>query len=253
MFESRARLPWHERDRLIGYPPRVRRVFHWFDGLSDWQRLRYALTGIVFLLACAGYLLGLGSTILLQRVEAHDAELAAQRLLTPEPTVAPTEEPVLVPVVLPSPTATAAASPTIGPSDTPTARPDTPTPFSAPQLSERPAVPRSAPVVVNPPPRAPVVAVPTPTAKPRNLENATPQAKPTAGRAPTALAARTPPAAQSQPAPATPTRAAQAPQATPQATPLPTLRVAATSAPTPANRPPQPGVPNPTRSPVPAR
>jgi hypothetical protein len=247
MFEGRARLPWHERDRLSSYPPRVRRVFYWFDGLSDWQRLRYALTGIVFLLACAGYLLGLGSTILLQRVEAHDAELAAQRLLTPEPTVAPTDEPVLLPVVLPSPSAAAAASPTIGPSDTPTARPFTPTPFSAPELSERPAVPRSVPV--NPPPRAPVVAVPTPTTKPRNLENATPQAKPTAGRTPTALAARTPTPAQSQPAPATPTRAAQAPQTTP----LPTLRVLATSAPTPANRPPQPGVPNPTRSPVPSR
>src|SRR5580765_277952 len=98
MFESRIRLPWHEHDRLLGYPPRVRRVFFWFDGLSDWQRVRYALTGIVFLLACAGYLLGLGSTILLQRVEAHDAELAAQRLLTPEPTVAPTEPPVFVPL-----------------------------------------------------------------------------------------------------------------------------------------------------------
>src|SRR3954470_10899137 len=117
MFEGRTRLHWHERDRLLAYPPRVRLLFHWFDGLSDWQRVRYALTGIVFLLACAGYLLGLGSTILLQRVEAHDAELAAQRLNTPEPTVLPTEEAVLIPPDQPSPTATAAATATIEATD----------------------------------------------------------------------------------------------------------------------------------------
>src|SRR5580765_7071886 len=122
MFESRIRLPWHEHDRLLGYPPRVRRVFFWFDGLSDWQRVRYALTGIVFLLACAGYMLGLGSTVLVQRVEAHDAELAAMRLLTPVPTNEPTPEVVLVPPDLPTATATptTTSTPTISPSDTPT-------------------------------------------------------------------------------------------------------------------------------------
>ena len=244
MFESRTRLPWNDRDRLIGYPPRVRRVFFWFDGLSDWQRVRYALTGIVFLLACAGYMLGLGSTVLLQRVEAHDAELAAQRLLTPEPAVAPTQEVVLLPPEVPTATPTPKATPTISPSDTPTTRPFTATPFSAPEINERPAVPRAVPVNPAPAPRAPVVVAPTATAKPRNLENATPQARSTAARTPTALAARTPTPGRAEPAPpATPTRAAQGAQAT--------LRVPATAA--PANRTPQPGLPNPTRSPVPSR
>jgi hypothetical protein len=41
---------------------------------------------ILFLLACGGYLLGLGSTILLQRVEAQEAALAAVPLPTVEPT-----------------------------------------------------------------------------------------------------------------------------------------------------------------------
>ena len=48
---------------LGGYPPRVRRLFFWYDGLSDWQRVKYAAVAILFLLACGGYLLGLGSTM----------------------------------------------------------------------------------------------------------------------------------------------------------------------------------------------
>ena len=47
-----------------GYPPRVRRLFFWYDALSDGQRVKYALVAILFLLACGGYLLGLGSTML---------------------------------------------------------------------------------------------------------------------------------------------------------------------------------------------
>src|SRR5262245_56031972 len=132
MFETRARLPYNDRDRLVGYPPRIRRVFFWYDGLSEWQRVRYALYGVAFLVACAGYLLGLGSTVLLQRVEAQDAQVAAERLLTPtaEPTVEPTEVPLLlVPVVEVSPTV--APTPTDVPTRAPTPKPDTPTPFSA--------------------------------------------------------------------------------------------------------------------------
>ena len=54
---------------LAGYPPRVRRLFIWYDALTDWQRVKYAGVAILFLLACGGYLLGLGSTMVLQRVE----------------------------------------------------------------------------------------------------------------------------------------------------------------------------------------
>ena len=54
---------------FAGYPPRVRRLFVWYDALSDWQRVKYAGVAILFLLACGGYLLGLGSTMVLQRVE----------------------------------------------------------------------------------------------------------------------------------------------------------------------------------------
>ena len=74
---------------LAGYPPRLRRVFFWFDSLSDWQRVQYAAIAIVFLLACGGYLLGLGSAVVLARVDAEQPELAAAPTPTEEPTQAP--------------------------------------------------------------------------------------------------------------------------------------------------------------------
>jgi len=251
VLESRARGP--QRPLLASYPPRVRRIFAWYDALTDWQRVRYALTAVVFLVACAGYLLGLGSTVLLQRIEAEDAMMAAQRLLTPIPTAEPTAEPVLALVepTPPPPTNTLAPRPTA--SATP--RPATPTPFSGPQITEKPAVPRSVPV--NPLPRAPAVTVPSPTAKPRNLENATPLVTPPARTAtPATPVVRTPTA---RPGTATPSpAAAQTPAATAQATPLPTLRLpatpGATTAPTP-NRTPAPPAPTatPGRTPAPVR
>ena len=54
---------------LAGYPPHVRRLFAWYDALSDWQRVKYALAAILFLLACGGYLLGLGSAMVLTKME----------------------------------------------------------------------------------------------------------------------------------------------------------------------------------------
>ena len=57
------------------YPVPVRRVFIWFDELTDRQRVQYAVGAILFLVACAGYLLGLGSTIVLRRLETEDAAL----------------------------------------------------------------------------------------------------------------------------------------------------------------------------------
>src|SRR5207248_7022858 len=69
LFARAARKP--NGPMLAGYPPAVRRALFWYDSLTDWQRIRYACVAILFLLACGGYLLGLGSTILLQRVEAE--------------------------------------------------------------------------------------------------------------------------------------------------------------------------------------
>ncbi|HEY3060218.1 MAG TPA: hypothetical protein VGL99_14760 [Chloroflexota bacterium] len=252
MLQSRARGP--QRPLLASYPPRVRRIFAWYDALSDGQRVRYALIAIVFLLACAGYLLGLGSTVLLQRVEAEDALMAAQRLLTPVPTTEPTAEVILGPVEVPTsppPTGTPAPRPTASPPP----RTATPTPFSGPQITEKPAVPRNVPV--NPPPRAPAVSVTSPTAKPRNIENATPIVTPAARTAtPAAIIVRTPTVRPGLPAPTSATP--RTPAATAQATPLPTLRLpatpAATAAPTP-NRTPAPPAPTatPGRTPAPVR
>src|SRR4051812_10482097 len=147
----------------------MRQLLHWFDALTDWQRVRYALALIVFLLACAGYLLGLGSTVVLQRVEAEEQAMAAQPLDLSTPDAEPTVEAVALaqaPTFSP-PTATATLPPTATPV------PPTPTPFRAPEIVERPAVPRSQPAVVPPPVRAPVVVPPTATAKPRNVESPT--------------------------------------------------------------------------------
>ena len=63
---------------LAGYPAPLRRLIFWYDALNDWQRVQYAVAASLFLLACGGYLLGLGSTMVLQRVESEDAALAAQ-------------------------------------------------------------------------------------------------------------------------------------------------------------------------------
>jgi hypothetical protein len=170
--------PW-----LAAYPPRVRRAIAWYDRLSDWQRVRYAGALALFLLACGGYLLGLGSTLVLRRVEVLDAALAAAP--PPTETPLPTPAPVIAPAVLvapsPSPaTLTPTASPTPQPTATdipPTEKP-TPEPFAGPQIDEPPAVPRFVPAetVANPPPavQAPAKATAT-AARPRNLETSKPE------------------------------------------------------------------------------
>ena len=69
--------------RPPGYPKPVLRLLSWYDHLSDRQRIQYAVASMLFLLACGGYLLGLGSTMLLQRVEAQDALAAVDEAPTP--------------------------------------------------------------------------------------------------------------------------------------------------------------------------
>src|SRR5207237_8081460 len=156
---------------LGGYPPHVRRLFVWYDALSDWQRVKSALAAILFLLACGGYLLGLRSAMVLQRVELEAVALAAQPLPTIEPTA--TDEAMVVAAAAPaSPTATAQPSPTRVP---PTSLP-TQTPFTAPQISEPRAVPRNLPAA--PAPVAPAAPARTPTpdpTRPRNLETSKPE------------------------------------------------------------------------------
>jgi hypothetical protein len=207
---------------LAGYPPRVRRLFLWYDALSDWQRVKYALLAILFLLACGGYLLGLGSTMVLQRVEVDAAALAAEPLPTAQPTA--TAEPIAAVSLVPaSPTATAQPLPTSVP---PTAEP-TRTPFSAPQIAEPRAVPRSLPAA--PVPVAPARLTPTPELiKPRNLETSKPEPPASSVRTPTPGIARTP-----QPPPTAVRQATpRTPLASPAiiATPLPTLALPNTHA-----------------------
>ena len=235
-----------QRPLLAGYPASLRRVIFWYDSLTDWQRVQYAIVAMLFLIACGGYLLGLGSTIILQRVEAQEAALAAQPLPTalPTATVGPT------PFVTAS-LATLARSPEPSPTQAPPTEAPTQTPFSAPVIAEPPAAPRQlpeAPVVAVAPavPAAPR-ATPTP-AKPRNLETSKPEppaaslATPTPGRVqteapvvPTAVR-QTTPAATSKPTGRT-------------ATSLPTLRLPATPTPAPprATTGPTPGRTPPVR------
>jgi hypothetical protein len=204
-FERRPRSA--EEQQLANYPPRIRRFFGWIDALTDWQRIQYACVAILFLLACGGYLLGLGSTILLQRAEAaQEAALAAAPLPTLEPTPTETAEP-LTPT--PAPTRTALPTETAVP---PTKAP-TSTPINVPMIAEPAPVLRQVPAA--PAPAAPVAPVaPKPTS---TLE------KPTATSVPTAAPVRT--------VRATATTAVR--QVTPAATSRAT--VAATQPPSPAS------------------
>ena len=222
------------------YPPAVQRALFWYDRLTDWQRIQYAGIASLFLLACGGYLLGLGSTILLQRVEAEEAALAAAPLPTLEPTA----------VVL-ADTPTAVATNTRVPSPTafpPTAAPSV-TPFSAPVIAEPPAVPRqlpAAPVVVAPvAPRA--TATPD---KPRNLETSKPEPPAASISTSTPGLARTVrPVVPTAVRQATPT-ATTSSRAAGTSTALPTLAMPATTAPT-SRVPAQ--TPKPTVAPTPAK
>src|SRR6266566_4461316 len=155
---------------LAQYPARLRRLIFWYDGLTDWQRVQYAIAAGLFLLACGGYLLGLGSTMLLQRVQLEDAALSARALPTTSVPTATVEG--LVAVV---PSGSPSAVPTdVPPQASPTAAPvpTAPPPFNGPVIAEPPAAPRYIPANVPPAvvaPAAPARGTPTPV-KPRNLE-----------------------------------------------------------------------------------
>jgi len=222
---------------LAGYPPTVRRVIFWFDSLTDLQRVQYACVAILFLLACGGYLLGLGSTIVLARVEAEQSELAAQPLETLEPS--PTDVPV-VPTFAPTFTPVPSATP-VPPTPIPSA-----TPFTAPVIAEPPAAPRLLPAE----PAAPVVVAPraTPTSKPRNLETSKPEppaasvATSTPGlvrTGPTVVptAVRQPPTPTPRTLTTLPTLAATVPQGRGAPTSAPTRAATVPAAPTPARTP----------------
>lgn len=231
----RARVP--QGPPLADYPAPLRRVIFWYDRLSDWQRVQYALVAIMFLLACGGYLLGLGSTIMLRRVEIEDAALAAAPLPTEAPTA--TEVPELA---LPTATRTPPS---------PTTVPPTPTAFSVPVIAEPPAAPRQLPAAPVVAPAAPAAPRATPTIqKPRNLETSKPEppaasvATPTPGRAQSV--ATVVPTAVRQPTPRPRTTSAPT-------TPLPTLAVPAPAAPGAATAAPRPPTaPTPAKTP-PAR
>ena len=243
--DRRMRLP--QGPPLAGYPAPLRRTIFWYDRLSDRQRVQYALVAILFLLACGGYLLGLGSTIVLRRVEIEEeAALAAEPLPTEAPTASATA------VLTPSEAlATVTGAPALSPTAVaPTSMPPTPTPFSVPVIAEPPAVPRqlpAAPVVAPVAPAAPAVPRVTPTlAKQRNLETSKPEppaasvATPTPGRA--RIVATVVATAVRQPTPTPTPRAASAPTTT-----LPTLAVPAATAP-PA-RPSRAITPTPSKTP----
>ncbi|GAC1315299.1 MAG: hypothetical protein NVSMB2_06550 [Chloroflexota bacterium] len=233
-----------QRPPLAGYPSPVRRLLFWYNGLTDWQRVQYALATILFLLACGGYLLGLGSTVLLHRVEQQTAAMAAQAHATEAAVPTSDAAPVLAPS--PLPTSTAAPPATVAP----TRRPSS-TPFAAPQIAEPPAAPRVVPA-------APVVTAPRATAvpdRPRNLETSKPE--------PPAASVATPtPASSLRSAPTVrlPTAVRQSVATTAPAT-APTPGVSASTptriqatvppAPPPATLPPMPTLPpTPVRTPA---
>jgi hypothetical protein len=215
--ERRARI--QPGPPLAGYPSWARSLIVWFDDLTDWQRIKYALAAILFLVACIGYLLGLGSTMVVQRVALESEALAAAPLPSAAPTATASPPTAVAIAALPTSTPTAPPSPI--------ARPATPapsaTPFAAPQIAEPRAVPRSIPAQAPPAiaPVAPLRASPTPE-RPRNVETT-----PTPPVARTAL-----PTAVRQVTPATPV----ARPTSASGTPLPTLALPATREPTPGGQ-----------------
>src|SRR5205814_3401600 len=84
---------------LPALPHGLERLDHWYNRLSELQRVGVALLSMLFLAASALYCLGLGSTVLVNRAEAILAADAARA--TPVPTLLPTA--VIVEVVPASP------------------------------------------------------------------------------------------------------------------------------------------------------
>jgi hypothetical protein len=144
-------------------PSVLERADHWFNRLSELQRIGAALLVMLFLAASAFYCLGLGSTVLVNRAEA---ELTTQQaaMEATQPAIVPTVEvqpPTSVPLV------TATPFPTPGQVAKPTQVVEYPTPIPPQFLPAGPSQPAqraAAPVETAPRPR--VVAPyepPTPT------------------------------------------------------------------------------------------
>jgi hypothetical protein len=224
-------------------PSRLARLVAWYDSLTDWQRVRYGLAGMLFFVACAGYLLGLGSTTLLRRVEADEGALILGERATPS-----TEAPA-PPVEGYS---TAVSENTTVPTSTPKPATPLPTPFSAPQIPEMPVVRRNAPGA----PATNRLGAPTGTAAtPPRLRNTGATATPTPVYTPTVEPETNPPAqpepdltseptmpvptptptaaAAPEPPPATAPAASPSPTGAPTASPTATQPAAKTSTPTP--------------------
>src|SRR6188472_3545251 len=84
-----------EVDFELPVPPHsLARLDHWYNRLTEVQRVGVALLTMLFLAASSLYCLGLGSTVLVNRAEAviaaREAEMAAA-VPTPVPTAVPVE------------------------------------------------------------------------------------------------------------------------------------------------------------------
>src|SRR5436190_14985576 len=78
-------------------PHSLARLDHWYNRLSELQRIGVALLSMLFLAASALYCLGLGSTVLVNRAEASIAAQEAEAAAA-VPTVVPTANVVEPPV-----------------------------------------------------------------------------------------------------------------------------------------------------------
>lgn len=134
----------------------------WYDAMSDWDRVKYGLAAMLFMVACGGYLLGLSSTLLLRRVEAQEANLAAQALPTRAQETAGAGAPS---TTVPTSTRTATALTVAQGTSTSTATIAyvAPTAVAAPDVEQVHVVPRA---IVAPPPPQPVSAITAPNATP---------------------------------------------------------------------------------------
>src|SRR3954469_5984977 len=133
-------------------PATLARIDHWYNRLTEFQRVGVALLSMLFLAASSLYCLGLGSTVLVNRAEAdmaaREAEMAAS-MPTPVPTaipIEPTPLPRQVVTATPVPRATAApAQPTqVAALPTPIPAQLLPT-ASNPPAQQRPVAPSEAP------------------------------------------------------------------------------------------------------------
>ncbi len=161
-----VRGPLRAIDKLefdVDLPPSPRwleRLDHRFNRLTEGQRVASVLLTILFLAAAAMYCLGLGSTVLVNRVEAEQAALLASI-----PTALPVAEPASTTAAAPSATLQALPSviPALAPALSPVALTPVPPPIVQP-IPQQPRLPAPAADVPQPPPQRPrIVAPPEPT------------------------------------------------------------------------------------------